>query len=138
MTVLQKLKEEDLPYLDLAELDTYNNVLTGEGYGIATPQQLRFVNALIFHGSTSVAYDASGHKDISHYDTNTRSRKVNHAYRRPMVQNLYKIAMRDWCTRARITRESLAAKALEAYDNSDNVREQLEALKLVAKLSGFT
>ena len=134
---LQKLKVDDLPYLDPDDLETYNHTLVSCGSEPATVKQLKFVNYFLLTGSSLQAYNAAGYRGINQYDTNNRSRKVNQVVRRTVVSNLLKIAMRKWCTENRVTRESLATKALEAYDNADTVRDQLNALKLVAKLSGF-
>jgi hypothetical protein len=137
---IKRLKADDLPHLDIQDIETYKHVTVGGEVAMLTPtkKQIAYVNALIETGSSLKAYEAAGYGSISHYSKTTQYKKTCTMNRVPIIRNLVQLAMLKWCQTRNVNRESLAEKALQTYEKADNVKDQIAALNLVARLSGLT
>ena len=124
-----------LPARTLKLLDRMEHMKIN-GLRLPTTQQMLFTRALFKTGSIAKAYAAADYTEITH--TNMRKVYSNRAAKLNSVgvQMMVKLVVADWCSENQITANTLASMTLDAYNNATNVRDQLNALKLLATFVG--
>lgn len=118
-------------------LDRVKNVKM-TNHKVPTTRQLKFVEVLFKTHSLKEAYEAAGYFSLEKYDRkHARYRTMHRVLNTKAVQFLIKIVLADWCKRNQVNAHTIAQKTLDAYNNATNIRDQLEALKLLAHLAGY-
>ncbi len=118
--------------------DKIRGVRLAPKQNLPRPKQILFVKHLFKTGSPRKAYEAAGYSSIGHYTNDSYKYKaVQRVLHGKAVQFLIRLTMADWCLQNQVNAHRLADMALQAYDNAPNVRDQLEAVKLLAHLAGY-
>jgi len=118
-------------------LDYYSQVFTN--YGKMPPTMKEFIFAKVFLATNNqkTANDAAGYPSIDHLSLNSQMRYTRAIKMQPGIQNLLRFAVKEWYDEQQVTVHSICNKALKAYENATTVREQLNALKFIARLGGY-
>lgn len=105
-------------------------------YGCVPPNRQQFIFTKHYLKTLNItkAYKAAGYEDLTHV-TNQRwlYSRMARIKNLDTVRLLMKLAAHEWVIEQKLTAEWVANEALKAYNNADNVSDQLKALKLVSE-----
>ena len=118
-------------------LDYYSQVFVKRGKVPPTMKEFIFAQVYLATNNQKTANDAAGYPSVEHLDKHTQMRYTRAVKMQPGIQNLLKFAVKEWYDEQQITVRSICNKALKAYENAETVRDQLNALKFIAKLGGY-
>ena len=100
--------------------------------------QMKFVEVFLKTGNARKAYEATGYYDLNRYTNEAfKYKSIQRVVYGKAVQFLLALVFSDWARRNEITAARLGEMTLRAYDNATSIREQLEAIKLLANLAGY-
>ena len=100
-----------------------------------TPKQLKYAEVFLKTGDRKQAYEAAGYANMDNYPAKWVRRTIYNIHNQPSVQRILNAAMRDALEEIGVTTTNIVRLALQAYDNAETVRDQLEALKLITNIS---
>jgi len=114
-------------------MEELEDLFIREGGVTPTPAQFKYAEVYIKTGDQKAAYEAAGFHSVSHLTDRYARLQYAKVRRRKGVKTLLKLLARNWMVKNDVTIESLCDKALQAYYNADNVKDQLSAIRLLAE-----
>ena len=124
------------PQLILDGYDYIGACFSNSGRVPPTPYQFRFVEHYIKHQNAKAAYKYAGYRDMSHLTKCGQRAKLHRITTSYTIQTMLKILTDNWMRANEMNADKLATMTLQAYNNADNMKDQLMALRFLANLGG--
>ena len=123
--------------LELKPLKYYADRV-GELRFAPTQQQYRFVDAYLKTENMGKAYTMAGYMPKMNAKAKSYVRLLGNNVRKEIgVSFIFDMMLRDWFIERQMTVEYLLNEAMKTYDNADNAKDKLNALRFVAELGGY-
>ena len=122
----------------MEDLEYYQGVFVQCGKIPPSPKQFAYVKKYLECGDKKIAYDYAGYASIDRYPPHNQASMLRQISDLQAVKLLQQLAVKEWAMEQQINARALASKALQAYENADNVRDQLNALKFIGRVMGYT
>jgi len=104
-----------------------------KGASLPTAAQFKYAEVYVATGDQKAAYEAAGFHSVKHLNDRYARLQYAKVRKRKGVRILLKLLARNWMMKHEITVASLCNKALQAYYNADNVKDQLSAIRFLAE-----
>ena len=119
------------------DLDYYKQVFVKRGMCPPTMKEFTFARVYLATNNQRIANDAAGYPSVAHLHPDNQMKYTRTIKMQVGIQNLLKFAVKEWYDEQQISVRRICNEALKAYNNADNVRDQLNALKFIARLGGY-
>ena len=127
----------DAIIVDRDSYDYYAALFVRNGRTPPTPRQFKFAEYYMKHNDVKAAYYYADYRNIDHLTASGQRYKLRKASVSVGVQTLFKLMTNEWMRRQDVNVNSLCTRALQSYNNADNMKDQLNAIRLMANLSGM-